>query len=520
MGTQDMTGNISSRLKVDRKPIQFLSDHTRVISRLFRPGNSEQIRNVVREVAKLSARKTSELLNEVLAEFANRHRNIENVFMDHYSDATDHLQGIRKLSREKKLLVGSYFTMEYSIEAAALFNPSIMYAPDQENLPPGHSRVIMSFRATGEGHVSSIQLRNGTLTNNNQLVINAVRPHLETPHLGRNMFYDKNVFGLQLLEIGMPDNSHAPRMGSFLLQNEILSVLLEKLNATFTLENLQEAMSWLRGSGEFAPDVLKPLLEHIRLFACSNYEARFPLETDLSERILFPVSENERRGIEDARFVRFVDDDGEITYYATYFAFDGETGRTQLLETRDFLNFRISTLNGEHARSKGLALFPRKINGKYFMISRIGGSDMCLLRSDDIRFWHTAKKIPYNPAPWEYVQIGNCGSPIETEAGWLVITHGVGAVRRYCIGAMLLDRNDPSVLLGKLDKPLLAPVASERNGYVPNVVYTCGSLVHNDELIIPYAMSDSASSVATINLQQLLNVLLEKYPERCLQSAR
>lgn len=503
------SSTICTSLLVKRKSIRFLSDQTRVISRAFWPGHPSQIVGVFDCIAGLTDDAASKLLERTVAQFAGRHRDIEGVFLDHYNGAVDQLSDVMPMARVKKLLIGSYFTMEYSIESAGLFNPSIMFAPDQESLPAGHARVILSFRATGEGHVSSLQFRGGVITDSNELTIDAVSPYVNTPSVARTMYYDKSFFGLQLLEMGMPQALEQPSLGPFLQSNEVLSALLNRLGQTFTLEDLHKAMTELRADGLFDQTDVEGTFERAEWLACSNYEVRFDSETSVSERILFPASENEQGGIEDARFVRFVDGD-EVTYYATYTAFDRETTRPQLLETTDFLSFRVSTLNGEYARSKGVALFPRKINGKYAMISRVKGQQMCILSSDDIRFWHGAQTIGYSLEPWEFVQVGNCGSPVETDAGWLVITHGVGAMRRYCLGAMLLDRDDPTKVLGKLAQPLLAPDETERNGHVPNVVYTCGAIVHNDELIIPYAMADRASSIATVSLPELLEVLLKK----------
>jgi predicted GH43/DUF377 family glycosyl hydrolase len=241
--------------------------------------------------------------------------------------------------------------------------------------------------------------------------------------------------------------------------------------------------------------------------ASSHYEIHFSIDSAISERVIFPVSATEQRGIEDARFVKFTDDNGEITYYATYTAFDGMTILPKLISTKDFYDFKILPINGEIARNKGMALFPRKINGKYVMLCRIDGVNNYLAYSDSINIWREAKLLQQPKYPWELVQIGNSGSPIETKEGWLVITHAVGSMREYTLGASLYELENPEVEIGRLSSPLMVPNEEEREGYVPNVIYSCGSMIHNEDLIIPYAMSDHASTYATVNLQELLDVL-------------
>ena len=491
-----------------KKPIRFTSDRNRVITRFFSPGGPRRFQNVFDRVTTLPDREATLLLAHTLNDFAGRHRDIERVLMDHYEDAARLVGQVDALSDEKMLLVGSYFTMEYAIESAALFNPSIVPAPDQSDAKPGELRIVLSFRATGEGHLSSLEFREATLTEGNELVVDAISPHLQTPRLARNMFYDKQVFSLQLIEMSVPNRSNGHDLETLFRDNEVLSGLFEILPDCFTLEELRAAMLAIQDEELFPAADIESVFRHVRWLACSNYEVRFDPGTCVSERIIFPVSDNERRGIEDARFVRFVDN-GESTYYATYTAYDGHMAQTQLLETRDFLDFKISTLNGQYADSKGMALFPRKVNGQYAMISRFDGENLYMMYSDDTHFWHTADLIGGPLYPWEFVQVGNCGSPLETEAGWLLLTHGVGPMRRYCVGAALLGLDDPRKVLGRLRDPLLAPAEDEREGYVPNVVYSCGSPINNNELIMPYAMSDTCSSIATVSLPALLDALLD-----------
>ena len=251
----------------------------------------------------------------------------------------------------------------------------------------------------------------------------------------------------------------------------------------------------------------KLLLDQISWLASSHYELQFSLDTNISERVIFPVSYNEKNGIEDARFVKFTDDDGSVTYYATYTAYDGISILPKLLSTKDFYHFEVMPIHGEVAQNKGMALFPRKIRGKYAMLCRMDGINNYIAYSDDITVWREAKLIQKVKYPWELVQVGNCGSPIETPDGWLVITHGVGPMREYSIGASLFDLENPEIEIGRLSSPLLVPNTEEREGYVPNVVYSCGSIVYNGYLVIPYAMSDYASTYATVDLKELLRIL-------------
>ena len=248
----------------------------------------------------------------------------------------------------------------------------------------------------------------------------------------------------------------------------------------------------------------------MRWLARSNYEMKFPAGSGLSERVIFPVSESEKEGIEDARFVRFTDDASEDTYYATYTACSADNILPQMLATSDFLHFRAITLNGKAVQNKGLALFPRKVNGNYAMLSRQDGVNLHLMYSDHLHFWQESQVIMRPKQSWELVQVGNCGSPVETEAGWLVLTHGVGPMRNYCIGAALLDLNEPSKVIARLSDPLLAPNGFEREGYVPNVLYSCGYMIHRGELIIPYAMSDSRCAIASVPVNDLLRQLLSR----------
>jgi predicted GH43/DUF377 family glycosyl hydrolase len=389
-------------------------------------------------------------------------------------------------------LIGAYFTHEYSVEAAALFNPSIVPAPDQSGVPSGAKRFVMSLRAVGEGHLSSIEFRSGVLGANGEIEIDDAGSHLvagrRTPHAQ----FDKAHFTAKLQELGAI--------------NELSSALLERLGSKFTPEELEAALS-IRESGGAPPAIWFETAQIIRVLASSNYVMTFAADSNLAERVIFPAGPNETRGMEDARFVLFTDSDGATKYYATYTAYDGFSILPQLIETEDFVQFRISTLNGAAAQNKGMALFPRRIRGKYVMLSRRDRENVHLSMSDDVHHWNDVAELYRPQYPWELLHIGNCGSPIETPAGWLVLTHGVGPMRCYSIGAMLLDLEDPGHVKGHLATPLIEPDEDEREGYVPNVVYTCGAIVHADELIVPYGFSDSGVAIARVPLADLLEAL-------------
>jgi len=387
-------------------------------------------------------------------------------------------------------LIGAYFTKEYAIESAALFNPSIVLHPDQTHLEKGSLRFVMSLRATGEGHVSSIVFRSGILDRHNIFCFDSVSEFVETPDLQQDPVYNRSVFQRKLDEM---------KAG-----NEISAYVLGRLPEEFTCKELMDQIDILKATPQFSPAKQKTTFVIIKWLADSNYEVAFHADHRISERVIFPVSKNESRGIEDARFVQFFDDNQEVTYYATYTAYNGVTILPQLIETKDFIHFKILTLNGKAVQNKGMALFPRKIRGKYAMLSRRDGENNHIMFSDNIHFWQTSQVIQEPEQPWEFIQIGNCGSPLETDKGWIVLTHGVGPMRQYCIGAILLDLENPAQIIARLDEPLLTPDEKEREGYVPNVVYSCGSIIHHKELVIPYAMSDINSGIATVSVKDLL----------------
>lgn len=438
----------------------------------------------------LSEAEVVRLLGQVLGEFADRHEQVEAFFRRSFSRVNIYLEPGAPPSPERQMLIGAYFTHEYSPESAALFNPSIVPHPDQTGVPKGALRFILSLRATGEGHISSITFRSGRVSAQHRITLVPPVPFVMEPERVANAAYVKALFAHKLQEAGV--------------QNEFCRRVLDQLHEDFTLKELH-AVLLASGLTEDTSDATAARAARgILLLAESNYEVSFAPESRVSQRVLFPSAPSQRNGIEDARFVRFLNDDGSHTYYATYTAYDGKIVLPQLLETPDFLHFKFNTLNGPAVQNKGMALFPRKINGRYAMLSRQDDENVLLMFSDNIHFWQTPEVLLAPAQPWEFIKLGNCGSPIETEAGWLVLSHGVGAMRKYCLGAFLLDLNDPTRVIGRLREPLLCPNEAEREGYVPNVVYSCGSLLHHGQLIIPYATSDSASTFATVALDDLL----------------
>jgi predicted GH43/DUF377 family glycosyl hydrolase len=465
-------------------------DRSRVLLRPFRPTTDEIARRIVARVMALPDEQVSRLLAQTLGEFANRHEHVETIFLKQFDLVKIYLEPGATPSPERQMLIGAHFTHEYSPESAALFNPSIVPHPDQSALPKGALRFIMSLRATGEGHISSITFRDGTINAHHRITLAPPVPFLTEPERVPNAAYAKGLFAHKLEEAGV--------------QNEFCRRVLDQLHEDFTLKELHQVLFASGLTTDTSDATATRAARGILLLAESNYEVNFSPETRISQRVLFPSAPSQSNGIEDARFVRFKNDDGSFTYYATYTAYDGKITLPQLLETPDFVHFKFRTLNGPAVQNKGMALFPRKINGLYAMLSRQDDENILLMFSDNIHFWQTPKLLLQPAQPWEFIKIGNCGSPIETKAGWLVLSHGVGAMRKYCLGAFLLDLNDPSRVIGRLRDPLLSPNESEREGYVPNVVYTCGALLHGDELIIPYAMSDSATSFATVALNELL----------------
>lgn len=417
-------------INIKRIEKKFQPDSTRVIIKPHIPGDSSRIKNIITRVMRLSEDQVEKILERVIENFANRHKNIFESFDKNYNAVKKYVNE-EQISKNRRALIGAYFSSEYSIQSAAFFNPSVIEHPNQDNVEDGCIRFIMSFRSVGEGHISSIEFRSGII--------------------------DKDC--------------------------------------NFTFDEVSR----------FAEKAMVCNNE-----SCNDYELKFMPQEDISEKVLFPASKNDSNGIEDARFVKFKDDNNEITYYATYTAYDGHSILPQIIETKDFSTFKIITLDGELSQNKGMALFPRKINGKYMMVSRVDGENLYIMSSDNIKTWKKAELLKQPENDWEFIQIGNCGSPVETEFGWVLLTHGVGPMREYSIGVILLDIANPLKIIGNMSTPLLTCNEEEREGYVPNVVYSCGCLTHNDNLIIPYAMSDTCSGIVTVKLSELFkNIQIE-----------
>jgi len=484
-------------ISVNRKELMFKPDTSRVIARFMYTNDERSIR-MIKDVSALSKEEVKTALSQVLRGFSKRHRNISKIFEAHFNKIAFLLDreniDPESFDNNRKVLLGSYFTMEYSIESAALFNPSMMDHPDQTELGPGEKRVVISFRGTGEGHISSIVFRSGVLDKENNLIIEPVGNMLAEAERIKRHIYKKNKFVKKLDDLQYFANKVSPNF------------VLEQLGDDFTYGELKRSIEETRRSNDLSIK-RQMVLNHMMWLAQSHYEIEFSLDSAISERVIFPIAESENKGIEDARFVKFTDDDGEVTYYATYTAYNGKAIMPKLIETKDFYHFKVLPLHGEIAQNKGMALFPRKIKGKYVMLCRIDGVNNYISFSDDITLWRDAKLIQRPKFPWETVQLGNCGSPIETKDGWLTVMHSVGPVREYVLTASLFDLNNPEIEIGRLKTPLISPNEEEREGYVPNVVYSCGSIIHNGELVIPYAMSDWASTYATVNVEELLVVL-------------
>ena len=433
------------------------------------------------------------LLEQVTTDFSQRHLYLWLRFLNRFEQLRELMPANAVISEQRRLLIGSYFLSEYSLESAALFSPSMVEHPDQTGVPAGAVRFIISLRATGEGHISSITFRSGIIHRDLRIEVDPACNLLTEPRQIANTIYEGPLFKRKLWELGV--------------ESGFSGRVLERLGDSFSQSALRDALAAeLENSGQSHGEAgdNQVLASSIWMLARSNYEVQFEPEQDLSERIIFPSTPSQRNGIEDARFVRFQHDNGEHIYFATFTAYDGRVIVPELLETSDFLRFRFISLNGSQAENKGMALFPRKVNGAYAMISRQDNENIFLMRSDNVHFWNERRLLLKPAFPWELVQIGNCGSPIETKEGWLVLSHGVGPMRQYCIGAFLLDLDDPSKVLGRLREPIMTPEPSEREGYVPNVVYSCGAMLHQGQLIIPYGLADLATGFATVALDDVL----------------
>lgn len=483
-------------LTLESTGITIHPDNSRVIVRAFIPDDHRLIARIINRALTLSTTEIADRLKELHRLFDFRHPALTSNWENNYAHVRQFIEAGEKLTPEQQLYLGALFSGEYTLESAALFNPSIVPHPDQSNTPDGALRFIMSLRATGEGHISSIAFRTGTIHSNGTVLLDQPTGHVSAPDLNPNPTFRRNRFFRKIQDLN--------------LNTPWTQEVMESLSDTFTRNELDEVLHTACGATRCDSQEVRQSLECIQWLSQVNYEVEFDPSIPLAERIIFPNSPSESNGIEDARFVRFVEEDGVATYFATYTAYNGHSILPQLLETSDFLSFQAHSLDGAGVYNKGMALFPRRIGGRFAMISRQDDENLYLMLSDDVRVWDESKVLRRPEADWEVIKIGNCGSPIETPEGWLLLTHGVGAMRRYCIGALLLDLNDPSVVLGSLSEPLIEPDEKGRNGYVPNVVYTCGAMLHAGKLILPYGLSDSLTTIKTINFAKIINALLTK----------
>jgi predicted GH43/DUF377 family glycosyl hydrolase len=479
---------------VSRLPIKLEPDPTRVITRFFCPGDLKRAREIIERVLTFSEEEIHKNLAALERSFGTSHPDLREILEEHFQQIQAAIPVDSNLSQTRRAFIGACFTMEYAIESVALFNPSIVPALVQDGVPSGSLRFLMSLRAIGEGHLSSIVFRTGVIDVAGDVRIDAPAA-ISTPLKAiLDDRFQKSIYFRDLAALGVAE--------------EHVRVILDLLPDQFTREQLSHAIEAVRQVQQTS-GFLEATADSLIALTRVNYQLRLehlPIDSQ-SEIVIFPFSDIERHGIEDLRMVRFTEDDGSHIYYGTFTAFNGERIFPQLMEFRGQHTIEISLITGESARNKGMALFPRRVHGNYAMISRIDNENLYYMESDDIRYWDRANQIQAPKYPWQVMQIGNCGSPLETEAGWLLLTHGVGPMRQYCIGAMLLDHDDPCRVLGQTREPLIVPVDQERSGYVPNVVYSCGALLHNRMLILPYALSDTSTTAARIDLDELLESL-------------
>jgi predicted GH43/DUF377 family glycosyl hydrolase len=470
-------------------------DPSRVVSLLFLPGQEmaaageSRSTAVLERVLALSETEVSASLEHLLTAFDARHRDLTATWDSHATLLEHRLTG-DGMSAPRRQLIGAYFTQEFALEGAALCNPSMVVHPDQSSIEPGATRFVMTVRAVGEGHVSSVGLRTGVIDREDVVTLDPA-PGVAVLPAPVTTTYSRAGFEHQLRELG-GESANA-------------DFVLDGLSDRFTRQDLDMALAELRRQKLTRGAAVRTIerLEHIS--ACS-YATEFPASSTVQERVLMPRGRSESHGMEDVRAVRFIDDD-EAAYLATYTAYDGRNVSSQLLRTEDFRRFDIEQMSGPGSKNKGMALFPRRLDGRYVAMSRADRESNGVTTSSDLRHWERPVLVQTPHEPWEVVQLGNCGPPVETEAGWLVLTHGVGAMRQYAIGAILLDFEDPTVVRGRLRRPLLTPQADERSGYVPNVVYSCGAMLHARTLVLPYGCSDARTRLALVGLDPLLDEL-------------
>jgi predicted GH43/DUF377 family glycosyl hydrolase len=483
-------------LELIRSEHRITPDPGRLVSRPFLPGavnfggDDRRLELIIERILALAPEAQERLLMDARDRSAGRFRDVETQWLRNFDLAADRVAGLEETrGGDLALLIGSYLTLGYAYEAAALTNPSMVPLGEPSD---GTQPFVMSARAIGEGHISSVAFLTGSASSSGEVVFDPRSPYADN---GTRLepTYRRRSFTHKLSELGFA--------------NEVSNRILGSLPDEFTVAELREALATAADT-DSDPVLVADTTRMIHWLSDSSYEVVFDVDTPISERLISPAAPSESRGMEDARFVRFVDDDGKVTYYATYTAWDGVRILPQLIETDDFRHFRMSTMSGPTAYHKGLALFPRKVGGEYAAVSRHDQETTFVMRSDNLRHWGNAEAVLVPEHGWEAIQTGNCGSPMETEAGWLLITHGVGPMRRYVLGAVLLDLDEPTKVVGRLTLPLLEPSDDESIGYVPDVVYSCGSMIVGDLLILPYGFADYGIRVATVPVAQLLDEMV------------
>jgi predicted GH43/DUF377 family glycosyl hydrolase len=459
-----------------------------MITRFF-AADEEANRGRIERVLSLPAVEAREILADLKGRYGVLHPDIDETWMESFERVAALVPPGAAMDDELRMLIGAYFTMEYAVEAAALFNPSIVPAINQTGLPPGCTRFLMSLRATGEGHLSSIVFRVGVIDAQNHITMEDTAPSIRPLKPLTNAEFDTRFLRNALADLGA--------LGPF------ECVVLDKLGESFSIGELEQVLLDLRSSAP-SPAGFEQTQRNMLTFARSNYRIPIPRDIHPSEIVIFPISEKESRGIEDVRLVRFTDDDGAVTIYGTYTAYNGISGFPSLFVSNDLKTIASHTMAGKFVKNKGMALFPRRINGNYVMSGRLDGVNRYILESDNVLIWNQGRPSETPKYWWEFSIIGNCGSPVETPEGWLMLTHGVGPMRQYAIAATLLDLENPAKVIGRSAEPIIVPAEDERVGYVPNVVYTCGAMLHNDSLIIPYAMGDVTTTFASVQVDELI----------------
>jgi predicted GH43/DUF377 family glycosyl hydrolase len=484
-------------VRVRRLPVHIYGNECLVVHLPLIPA-AARVRCLLGRVGGLSDDQVAEALEQTLASYGGRHFDLPAAFEARYRQAAAMIGWEQDWPAPRRHLAGAYLTMEYAIESAALFNPSIVPHPDQSGLPAGAVRFLMSLRATGEGHISSIVFRTGVIDAAGNVSLDPPPKQVARARVSPDSHYLKPLLRQKLLEMGVSGMGGVDRV-------------LAALGESFTLLELDRAVQAVP-AGELSAPGDQQAVATLMWVARSNYRIRLPRGPDLTQLVIYPVTQEEIHGIEDLRLTRFTEDDGSVEYFGTYVAYDGQRVLPMLIRTRDFHEIEVHSINGAAALDKGMALFPRRIRGHYVMCSRIDGANLYIMYSDFVHFWETAQQLDGPSEVWNLFQVGNCGPPVETPKGWILLTHGVGPMRTYSIGALLLDLEDPTRILGRLRHPLLRADPSERDGYVPNVVYTCGSMIHGPTLYIPFALADRSTTMCAVEVEELLARLLESPP--------